>query len=83
LETLLSRIIDDINEDTFRTEGLAESDRNQTRGSQYMNDLKKARDYTQRSKIHATFSRTKPDREETNRQPGSDQSQGAGRDLQK
>jgi hypothetical protein len=83
LETLLSQIIDDINEDTFRTEGLAESDRNQTRGSQYMNDLKKARDYTQRSKTPGKFSSTKPDREGPNRQPGSDQSQGEGRDLQK
>ncbi len=47
-----------------------------------MNDLKKARDYTQRSKIPAKFSSRKPDSEETNRQPGSDQSRGAGRDLQ-
>jgi hypothetical protein len=82
LETLLSQIIDEINEDTFRTEGLAESDRNGTRGSQYMNDLKKAREDTQRSKTPGKFSSRKPDREETNRQLGFDQSRGLGRDLQ-
>jgi hypothetical protein len=80
LETLLSQILDDINEDT---EALAESDRNQTRESQYMNDLKKDHDYTQRSKIPGRFSSRKPDREDPNRQPGSDQSQGEGPDLQK
>jgi hypothetical protein len=79
LGKLLSQIIDDINEDT---EALAESDRNQTRGSQYMDDLKKARDDTQRSRIPATFSSRKPDSEDPNRRPGSDQSQGEGRDSQ-
>jgi hypothetical protein len=83
LEMLLSQIIDDINEDTFRKDKLAESDRNQTRGSQYMNDLKKARDDTQHSRTLGKFSNQKPDIEDPNQQPGSDQSRGAGRDLQK
>jgi hypothetical protein len=83
LETLLSQIIEDINEDTVRTETLAESDRNQTPGSQHFNDLNKPRDDTQRSRILGKFSSSKRDREDPNRQPGSDQSQGAGRDLQK
>jgi len=83
LETLLSQIIDDINEDTFRNEALTESDRHQTPGSQYLNDLKNARDDNQRSKIPAKFSSPRPDREDPNQQPGSDQSQGAGRDLGK
>lgn len=82
LEKLLSQIIDDINEDKFGTEALAGSDRRETRGSQYMNDLKKDRDHTQRSKADREFSSIKRDREDTNRQRGSYQSRGNSRDLQ-
>ena len=82
MEKLLSQIIDDFDEDKSYPEEFAESEDNQTHGSQYTNDLKNAHDDPKRSKNKQEFSSRKRGRAGTKGREGSDRSQGNGRDLE-
>ena len=82
MEKLLSEIINDFIAGNSQSEELAESEWNETRGSQYRNDHEKFPNDAKRSKANGEYSGRKPRRGDTTGYAGFDQLRENDRDLQ-